>query len=299
MHPCKFVATLSMVGAASACGGENPSAPPSDVRRPVESHELWVADRGADRILAFSLTGALSRVVLDEGQLDRPSSVRRGPDGMLYVASFGDAAVVRFDAAGNKESFYDDSLLEEPVELLFHDGDLFVLGNDTRNALHLDLQGNLIHEVHPIAKDAHDIAFGPQGHLYVAASDRGNGVGTVQVWDPTRREITRDFAPSHEVSNAMSIAFDAEGHLLVADYTESRILRYGPETGELLAVVSPVGLSKPLCIDFGPDGQLYVVHDEGVSRLDPELPAPELTTVVHTDDHFERPRSLTFVPIPR
>lgn len=262
------------------------------------SHALWVTDRGSNRVLAFDAAGELVGTVIDADQVDRPSSVRRGPDGLVYLASFGNAAVLRFDlAARTRERFYYDALLEEPVELAFRGDDLFVLGNDTQNAVRLDRDGLLLHEVHPIAKDAHDFAFGPDGALYVAAVAPLHGAGAIQVWDADAEQLVRDFAPADEVSNATSLAFAADGTLFVADYPNSRLLRYDAATATVLDIIEGPDLARPVSIDFGPDGLLYVIDDHGVSRWDADS-AAYVDCLIPVGSELVRPRSLTFVPAP-
>jgi sugar lactone lactonase YvrE len=281
------------LGVTTALGCETP---PVDGTSPLTAainadDRLWVTDRGAGQVLSFHLSGKLEGVVVDG--LDRPSSARIGPDGAVYVASFGEADVLRFDGA-NEERFYSDAIIEEPVELQFRDGELFVLGNDTRNTIVIDADGRMVNEIHPVAKDAHDFAFGPDGLLYIASSTRGDGLGTVQAWDPDTGERVADFVPDEEVPNATSIAFDDDGTLVVADYAGSRLLRYEPTTGELLGAHPHVALSRPIDIAFGPEGRLYVVDAYGISRWRSDLSGPE-ELIVEIGELLVRPRTLTFV----
>ena len=52
---------------------------------------MYIADRGANRVARFDgVTGEYLGALAEN---DRPSSVRPGPDGALYVASFGDRDV--------------------------------------------------------------------------------------------------------------------------------------------------------------------------------------------------------------
>src|SRR5688572_25435870 len=96
---------------------------------------LFIADYAADAIVQFDGTsGALIGVFASgvEQRVDRPASVQRGPDGNLYTAGFGRGDVVRYDLSSGEMMdvfFADTTLLEEPVELLFHGDELLVLGN--------------------------------------------------------------------------------------------------------------------------------------------------------------------------
>ena len=261
----------------------------------ADAHELWITDRGANQVLALSTIGELERVVLDEEHLDRPSSVRMGADGWLYVASFGQAAVLRFDlTAGTHERFYDDATLEEPVELLFRGDELCVLGNDTRNAIVLSAEGALLDELHPVAKDAHDFAFGPDGLLYIASGAQPNDEHVIHVWDVDGHALVASLARSDEITNATSVAFAPDGSLFVADYPSGELSRYDVVSGERLATIDDAELSHPVSIDFGPDGLLYVMDDHGVSRFVADT--GERVDSIISSDELVQPRSFTFVP---
>lgn len=276
--------TVSLVGCTLSLVGCTAPAPAvsEDAVRNVSDHEIWISDRGADSVIAFDAAGSRVGVVIPEGLVIGPSSVRVGRDGMIYVASFGEAAVVRFDPqTGTRTDFFDDALLEEPVELLFLDHELCVLGNDTRNALVIDNDGNLVHELHPVARDAHDFAVGPDDGLLYVASGAQPGVGAIQVWDVAARTPLYTFGD--DIDNATSIAFGPDGTVFVADYA-GYILQFDPTTRTLMARHDA---QRPVSIEFGPDGVIHAIDDRGVTRgLHGELLVPR--------EQLDRPRSLTF-----
>src|SRR6185503_8108354 len=112
------------------------------------------ADRGANRIVEFDgLTGDWGR---DVTSVDRPSSVRLGPDHGLYIAAFGRSEILRIDAGAQHSFFQDTEILEEPVELIFRGRELVVLGHDTHNAIVIDPTGTMTHDVgYPDMRGAH------------------------------------------------------------------------------------------------------------------------------------------------
>jgi sugar lactone lactonase YvrE len=200
---------------------------------------------------------------------------------------------VRIDAAGQKERFFDDTLLEEPVELALRGDELFVLGNDTQNALRVDAAGRLLAEIHPLAKDAHDFAFDDAGHLFVGSAAPANGGGSIQVWDVDDEELIAHFGTKDEVESAMGLAFAPDGTLVVADYGRSRVARFDPTSGVLLEVL--VGMSRPVAVEVDPTGGLWVLEDAGVCRYDGQSGAL-LEVVVPRGDKLVAPRSLLLVP---
>jgi sugar lactone lactonase YvrE len=232
---------------------------------------------------------------VDPELLDRPSSVRRGPDGALYVATFHNSGVTRLDDGGATR-FFADSYLEEPVELAFHGDRLFVLGNDTANVVVADADGAFLDEFgYPEMRNAHDMAFGPDGLLYVATSVSIALEAGLQAWDVDQRQLVDAFAPEDEVGRATAVAFDAEGDLYVADGMHGRVLRYDLASRALAEVVIDEGLDQPVSLDLSTDGALYVADRLGVHRFDATSGAP----LGNLADEVERPRGVTVVTRPR
>src|SRR5688500_12948073 len=167
---------------------------------------MYVADRTANRIVRFD--GVTGEYQGEVAQVDRPSSMRLGPDGMLYVAGYGDSEVTRVElATGAQLDFYQNTeVLEEPVELVFRDRQLVVLGHDTHNAIVIDPSGAMVRDVgYPDMRGAHDFVFGDDGLLYVA-TEHDVSLGTaLQVWDVSTGEMVHRFGTLDQIANATGI----------------------------------------------------------------------------------------------
>jgi sugar lactone lactonase YvrE len=258
---------------------------------PTVDAVMFVADRTADRIVRFDAeTGAF------EGELvaiDRPSSVRLGDDGALYVAGFGDSEVIRLDASTGAllgQVFRDTTILEEPVELVFHDGDLVVLGHDTHNAIVIDPTGSAVHDVgYPEMRGAHDFVFGPDGLLYVATEHEPAFGTAMQIWDVEAGALVGRFGTLDQLANATGVAIAGDA-LYVTDYERGALLRFDGDRPTVLAT----DLTHPIALEPGPDGLLYVVDDTGIHRY--TLDGGRVETVVARSPDLVGPRSLTFVP---
>lgn len=252
-----------------------------------------LSDVEGDRLLRFDAqTGARIDTDASWGAFEGPAGTCVSADGdSLFVTSFATGALARFDAPGgplSDELFLDRVLLEEPVGVMPYDGDLLVLGNDTRNVVRLAPDGAVVDTFGDYAlKEPHDFALGPDGLLYIGTAGYNAAMGTVQVFDPDTGERVRDFAPVDDVADAVGLAFDGDT-LLVSDWFGGRLLRYDPVTGEQLEVVADE-LSGPLDLLVLDDGVLLMDRDD-VLRIDDD----SVETLVYGVDHgLEWPRGLT------
>lgn len=287
-------AWLPILLAAAGCADPGPqpevtrvddcfSCPAMAPRDNAPTAPLFITDRGADAVFRFSADGHLVEEVATA--LRRPSETRRGQDGALYVSSFGGNTIERL-SGGETTTFFASSALEEPTTLFFSGGDLFVLGNDTRNVVIIGPDGELLAEAATELRGAHDMALGPDGRLYVATDRNLGASGCVQVWDPATGARVAVFGP--ELERATALAFDARGDLLVADYDAGTIVRYDPETRQRLELVAR-GLASPLDLAFDEEGALHVLTDRGVERV------ADGSLLVPLGPPLEAPRSITFL----
>ncbi|MDQ3340179.1 MAG: hypothetical protein M4D80_33905 [Myxococcota bacterium] len=217
-----------------------------------------------------------------EQRVDRPAGVRLGPNDQLYSAGFGRGEVIRYDVHSGQmmDVFYwDTTLLEEPVELVFDGQELVVLGNDTNNLVVLAPDGTLARTFgYPHMRGAHDFVI-DRGRVLVATEP------AVQIWDLASGTQLGEIGRGDLVL-ATSIAIH-EDTIYVADWDRDAILAY--PGGRVIAY----GLRDPISIDFF-DGALYVLDATGLNRLDAET-GEHLSQLVARDDRLIWPRSFTFV----
>lgn len=259
---------------------------------------LFVTDRGGDAILRYdTMTGDLLGVFAegDAKRVERPSSVRLGPDGHIYMAGFGHGEVVRYDALSAHMMgvfFWDTGELEEPVELLFRGNDLVVLGNDTNNAVVIDSTGTLVRNFGaPDMLGAYDCAFGPDGLLYVGVPSHIDHGTAIQVWDVDTGTLQRHFGTYDQLATATGIAF-GDGFIYVADHERDQVVRFDAATGGPRGVLVADGLVDPVSLDVGPDGALYIVDATGVKRFHDGTLSPFIAA---GDGTLVQPRSVTFI----
>ncbi|HEY5946243.1 MAG TPA: hypothetical protein VIV40_12160 [Kofleriaceae bacterium] len=258
-----------------------------DNAAPAPASVMFVADRTANRILQFDgVTGEFGGEV---ATVDRPSSVRFGPDHQLYVAAFGGSEILRIEAGAPTGFFRDTEILEEPVELIFRGPELVVLGHDTHNAVVIDPDGAMTHDVgYPDMRGAHDFVFGDDGLLYVA-TEHDVSLGTaIQIWDVQAGTMVGQLGTLDQLANATGIA-NVDGQLYVTDYERGRILRFDGDA----PVVIADDLVHPISIELGPDGLFYVIDARGIHRYAQD--GTYVSLFVPIGDHLVGPRSATFV----
>ena len=263
---------------------------------------LFVTDYRANAIVRYDgTTGTLIDVFAQgaSARVDRPASVRRGPNNQLYSAGFGRGDVVRYDLASGAMMdvfFYDTNLLEEPVELVFRGGNLLVLGNDTENVVELDPVGRVVRSFgYPTMRGAQDFVVGPNDQLFVATESHPQLGSAIQVWDLATGTLARQFAGYDEIAFASGLAFGDDA-LYVCDFERSRVVRFDPATGESLGVlIDDTVLDRPARVDIGPDGALYVLDAVGLHRFDRETGAYLGRVISVADGILQRPLSFTFV----
>jgi DNA-binding beta-propeller fold protein YncE len=278
---------------------------PCDACHPRPPSTLFVTDRDGDQVLRYNgVTGQFIDVFAQgaEQHLDRPSNVRLGPSGHVYLAGFGRGDVVRYDVTSGAmmDVFYwDTTLLEEPVELMFRGSELLVLGHDTQNLAVIDRDGHAVRELgYPLMRGAHDFVLSPDESTIYVATEHSLELGTsIQAWDVASGTLLATFGQLNEVAFANGIALRDNGQLYVADYERNQIVRFDAASGAALAttVTSDSGLlDAPVSLEFGPDGALYVLDAVGIHRMDPET-GLELSLLVEVNDgHNLRPRNFTF-----
>jgi sugar lactone lactonase YvrE len=251
---------------------------------------MFVADRSADRIVRFD--GVTGDFLGELAAVDRPSSMRLGPDGALYVAAFGGSEILRFDArtgAAQARFFRNTEILEEPVELLFRGRELVVLGHDTQNAIVIDPSGTMVKDVgYPDMRAAHDFAFGDDGLLYVATQHDVVLGSAIQVWDVATGAMIDRFGTLAQIANATGIVA-AGGMLYVTDYERGRLIELDAERRPH---VIAVGLVHPISVELGPDGVFYVADERGIHRIARD--GAYLSLFAPVGEHLVGPRSVTF-----
>jgi WD40 repeat protein len=217
---------------------------------------------GAQRQLTTTFVPAGS------GGLSEPVGAVYGPDGNLYVASFGTNSILRYNSTTGAflGTFVSSGSggLNEPTGLFFSGGKLYVVSQGNNSVLRYDASSGAYIDTFVTSgsgglSEAQRAAFGPDGNLYVSS---GNTNSILRYSGSTGAFLNAFVAAgSGGLVRPHAILFAPDGNLYVASNRTNQVLRYNATTGAFVGVFVAAGsggLNAPTDLTFGPDGNLYV-----------------------------------------
>ncbi|QDT12015.1 DUF2341 domain-containing protein [Stieleria marina] len=240
-------------------------------------------------------------------QLNDPGEAVVGPDGMLYVGSFGTNTIEKFDPVDGTAlgTFVSDTDLDQVGGLAFGpDGNLYVASYangeihryDGSTGARVDAAGSAF--ISGLSGPI-DLLFHSDGFLYVS----NHGSGTIQRFDASTGTVdpAGNFVESGLLNGPEFMAFGPNGYLYVASYNNDSVYRFdsaGANVDGAGAYISGGGLDGPVGLSFGPDGLMYVGSENSdvIRRYDVSG-----GTAVFVDDYVSNAaitenRFLTFQP---
>ena len=203
------------------------------------------------------------------GGLNIPTELVFGPDGNLYVSSFGTDEVLRYNGATgafiNAFVVAGSGGLNQPRGLVFGpDGNLYVNSDVTNEVLRYNGATGAFIDAFVSAGSGGltrplGLVFGPDGNLYVSSFSTDE----VLRYNGATGAFIDAFvsAGSGGLSSPLGLVFGPDGNLYVSSINTDEVLRYNGATGAFIdAFVSAGsgGLNNPKDLVFGPDGNLYV-----------------------------------------
>jgi sugar lactone lactonase YvrE len=192
-----------------------------------------------------------------------PTSLARGPDGLVYVSSRFDGQVFRLTADDRAELYATE--LGMATGLAFApDGTLYV-GDRSGSILrvspgrHVDTFASL-----PPSVAAFHLAYGPDGCLYVAAPTLGTRDAVYRIGPNRLVDVV-----CHGFGRPQGLAFDATGTLYVVDAVAGAAGLYrldlgaaAPEPELVVAAPELVGVA------FDPSGGIVLASNDTIWKLD-------------------------------
>jgi streptogramin lyase len=242
---------------------------------PTRAAELLVSSESTGEILHYSGTGAFidAFVTAGAGGLSTPAELVFGPDGNLYVSSFGTSEVRRYN--GTTGAFIDAFVtagaggLSSPTGLVFGpDGNLYVSSFGTSEVLRYNgTTGAFINDFVTASSGGLSsplgLVFGSDGNLYVSSFSTSE---VLRYSGVSGAFIDAFVAASGGIGaggllDPWGLVFGSDGNLYVSSFSTSEVLRYSGVSGAFIdafVAASGGGLISPMGLVFGPDGNLYV-----------------------------------------
>ncbi|PYJ94924.1 MAG: hypothetical protein DME23_24645 [Verrucomicrobia bacterium] len=237
-----------------------------------------------------------------------------GPDERIYVTSniIGWGDVYRFTRNGKFLGGFDThtptggtaTYLIQPGNLTFGpDGNCYVIGSgslfgpDRGLILRYDGVTRAFNDYFVTNAGAPgDLAFGREGHLYIADAKLG-----IVRYNGKTGEFMDTFvsAGSAGVSGYFGFIFGPDGNLYVRSHDSNAVVRFDGNSGAFLDYfVAPGsgGLKSPGGLAFGPDGNLYVSSSDTDRILRYDGHTGAFLDVFATDAAMTNPANLVFTP---
>ena len=194
-----------------------------------------------------------------------------GPDGNMYVASYGSNKIIKYD--GITGNYLGDFVasgsggLQSPWGITFGpNGNLYV-ANEVSDKSILEYSGvdgsfvrNFVDVVVGPMGISRYFSFGPDNNLYVV--NLGNN--KVLRYDGTTGAFMGEFTSGYTFNVPGDVIFDANGYMYVSNSGTNQILRFNGTTGAFIDVfASGGGMNFPIDLLIGPNGNLFVASYYG------------------------------------
>ncbi len=198
---------------------------------------LYVASNDSSQVLRYhGRTGAFLGVFASEG-LSQPGNLQFGPDGFLYVCEKQLGQVIRFDPETGElfDVFIEGDELTRPVGLTWKDDVLYV-GDffGSNGVLQYDAKtGEFLGTLAPLPRTL-IVRIGPDGNLWASAHPTDN----ISIFDTTTGDLVRTVVEPGIMDCPVGHLLAANGDMIVASWQNHRVLRFNPDSGDLIEVVA-------------------------------------------------------------
>ncbi len=222
-------------------------------------YNLYVTSFNTDRVIRFNGdTGEFIGQFTPSGaSLNGPRQAIFGPDGRLYVCSAENHAILRYnERTGNLINSFAIPGPQYPLYLTFGpDGNLYVTSRQPDRVLRYDgATGALLGTFasHANLVQPNGIAFGADGHLYVASNPGGPLGHFVMRFNGESGAFMDVFTTDSSYGYIEGIVFGPDGDLYLAAFNSAQVLVVNHVTGNLTRAIGPlpVDMDRPTAIAF-------------------------------------------------
>ena len=236
----------------------------------AQIRRLFVCNFLNNSVESFDNTGAFKTVFVSPGSggLDQPQNLTKGPDGNLYVTSWGTSSVKRYD--GLTGDYIDDFVasgrggLQNPDELLFdRDGKLYVSSRFLGAINRYDAYTGAF--IDTFVSDGRlsgftAFTFGRDGNIYAGEFNFDHNI--LQFSGVTGQFLGRFNHGNIPIDAAVTgLTFGPDNNLYACRWIANLVERYDGTTGAFIddfVTAGSGGLQTADYLNFGPDGNLYV-----------------------------------------
>jgi len=217
-------------------------------------------------ILAITLAApAQAADVLTRGSLPATFGLRFGPDGLLYVCSFGGIAVLDVNAGQLVGMLGAEHGVAGPEDVNFGpDGSLYWAGMFTGDMGRIAPDGSVTTQM--VSPGLNSIAFSADGRMFV--TEPWNSDLLLEL-DPALSAPPQLLAQG--LGGVKGIDFGPNGLLYAALMWQGKVVTIDVDAEPVVVTTIADGLPAPFTAKFGPDGMLYVIERVGftIQRMDP------------------------------
>ena len=227
-----------------------------------DQYEIYVSSRGTNAVKKYDMSGAYlgDFVTPGSGGLSSTEDILFHPDGSVLVTGFGNSSIKQYDGATGSflGDFSNGYSLSSPSKLSIGPDSLIYVtqwGNVQNKVVRFELEGSFHDEFTSIgAPKGLGHVWDAEGNFYIALFGTG-GSGTVHKFDSLGNDLGT-FISSTILQGPTSIWFDADGTMLVEDWTLGNVFRFSSE-GEFLEEFL-TGMTSPEGIAITPEGNLLI-----------------------------------------
>ncbi|QJR16773.1 hypothetical protein [Usitatibacter palustris] len=221
-------------------------------------------------------TGQYLRELDNPARTAGPMAVRLGPDGLIYVVAEQAAKIEKYsnstlDHAG---TFANMGGIGATGLVFDSAGIAYVAGYNSDDVRRFSRTGDAMGPLFPARSSGlrgpdNGMIFGPDGNLYIPGYDSNNVVR----YDPRTGLTSVAVAPGTAgIVNTRGLLADKDGqHIFITAEGSRQLLRWNLSSGQVTQIRA--GFTRPTGIEYAPDGNLFIVEETRVTKVNPQTGA--------------------------